>query len=169
MPAMSGEYVWNVRSTPSPDEILRTTNEELRPRLRLAITTPSYACTRLRSPSTTFTLTTTVSPLEKSGIALPNRFISSFSGWLIKSMAMLLRSVHRARETACSYGIARSGREKRERRRYPVSWLILPLKFFQQRALVRRESAPFQQIRPALPCPAQCLLQPPAGDFRVIA
>jgi hypothetical protein len=77
--AISGEYVWNVRSTPSPEEILRTMNDELRPRLRLAITMPSKACTRLRSPSTTFTLTITVSPGEKSGMVRARRLISSCS------------------------------------------------------------------------------------------
>lgn len=34
------------RSTPSPLEILRTVNAECRPRLRIAITTPSNACRR---------------------------------------------------------------------------------------------------------------------------
>ncbi|CFP65851.1 Uncharacterised protein [Bordetella pertussis] len=43
MPAICGEYSWNVRSTASPDEILRTMNDEFRPRLRLAMTTPSKA------------------------------------------------------------------------------------------------------------------------------
>jgi len=38
----SGEYVWNVPPRRlRPLEILRTTNDELRPRLRLAMTTPS--------------------------------------------------------------------------------------------------------------------------------
>src|SRR6185503_5448894 len=84
---MSGEYVWNVRSTPSPEEILRTMNEELRPLLRLAITMPSKACERLRSPSTTLTLTITVSPGEKSGISRFRRLISSCSRVLIRSIA----------------------------------------------------------------------------------
>ncbi len=38
---IEGLCVWNTRSTPSPCEILRTVNEELRPRLLLAMTTPS--------------------------------------------------------------------------------------------------------------------------------
>ncbi len=37
----AGCRVWNVRSTPSPLEILRTMKLQFRPRLRLAITTPS--------------------------------------------------------------------------------------------------------------------------------
>src|ERR1044071_7648272 len=83
---MSGEKVWKVRSTPSPDEILRTMNEELRPLLRLAITMPSKACERLRSPSTTLTLTITVSPGEKSGTDFFRRWISSCSSFWIKFM-----------------------------------------------------------------------------------
>src|SRR3954466_10301936 len=62
-------------------------NEELRPLLRLAITMPSKACERLRSPSTTLTLTITVSPGEKSGISRFNRLISSCSSVLIRSIA----------------------------------------------------------------------------------
>src|SRR5690348_12269098 len=61
-------------------------NEELRPRLRLAITMPSKACTRRRSPSTTFTFTSTVSPGENSGTFLPSRLISSCSSVLIRSI-----------------------------------------------------------------------------------
>ena len=76
MSLIAGLYVWNTRSTPSPCEILRTVNEELRPRLLFAMTTPSYACTRSRSPSTTFTCTTTVSPGLKLGIS---RVIRAFS------------------------------------------------------------------------------------------
>ncbi len=84
------EYVWKVRSTPSPDEILRTMKFEFKPRLRFAITTPSNACTRLRSPSTTLTLTTTVSPAANSGISLPKRAISSCSNCSIKFTLLLL-------------------------------------------------------------------------------
>src|SRR5215208_1047385 len=62
-------------------------NEELRPRLRLAITMPSKACERLRSPSTTLTLTITVSPGEKSGTSFFSRVISSCSSVLIRSIA----------------------------------------------------------------------------------
>ena len=51
----SGECNWNARSTPTPLEILRTVNAEFKPRLRLAMTTPSKACRRSRSPSRTFT------------------------------------------------------------------------------------------------------------------
>src|SRR6185436_20736690 len=84
---MSGECVWKVRSTPSPEEILRTMNEELRPLLRLAMTMPSNACERLRSPSTTLTLTITVSPGAKSGTSFFSRLISSCSRVLIRSIA----------------------------------------------------------------------------------
>src|SRR5687767_13187187 len=83
---MSGEWVWKVRSTPSPEEILRTMKEEFSPRLRLAMTMPSKACTRFLSPSTTLTLTTTVSPGEKSGTLRARRLISSCSMVRIRSM-----------------------------------------------------------------------------------
>src|SRR5262245_21844480 len=62
-------------------------NEELRPRLRLAITMPSKACERLRSPSTTLTLTITVSPGEKSGTSFLRRLISSCSSVLMRSIS----------------------------------------------------------------------------------
>src|SRR5687768_7806347 len=63
-------------------------NEELRPRLRLAMTMPSNACTRFLSPSTTLTLTITVSPGEKSGTSFLRRLISSSSRVPIRSMAL---------------------------------------------------------------------------------
>src|SRR5688572_4535339 len=85
---MSGECVWKVRSTPSPEEILRTMNDEFRPRLRLAITMPSKAWTRLRSPSTTLTLTMTVSPGEKSGTLRARRLISSCSIVRMRSISL---------------------------------------------------------------------------------
>src|SRR5579862_3471897 len=89
---MDGLWVWNTRSTPSPCEILRTVNEEFRPRLLIAITTPSYAWTRSRSPSTTFTCTTTVSPGLKSGTSRVMRDFSS--SWVILLIFVIL-DVHR--------------------------------------------------------------------------
>lgn len=68
------------RSTPSPLEILRTVNAECRPRLRIAITTPSNACRRFLEPSTTHTFTSTVSPGRKEGTSC---FICSCSSCLI--------------------------------------------------------------------------------------
>src|SRR6185503_5843572 len=47
----------------------------------------SNACRRFRSPSTTLTLTITVSPGEKSGISRFRRLISSCSSVLIRSIA----------------------------------------------------------------------------------
>src|SRR5687767_7398746 len=64
--------------------------EEFRPRLRLAITMPSKACERLRSPSTTLTFTITVSPGEKSGTSFLRRLISSCSSVLIRSISTSL-------------------------------------------------------------------------------
>src|SRR5688500_10262666 len=63
-------------------------NEELSPRLRLAMTMPSNACRRLRSPSTTLTFTTMVSPGENSGTSFLRRLISSCSSVLMRSMAL---------------------------------------------------------------------------------
>src|SRR6185503_13872201 len=63
-------------------------NEELSPRLRLAITMPSNACRRFLSPSTTLTLTTTVSPGENSGTSFLRRLISSCSSVLMRSIAL---------------------------------------------------------------------------------
>src|SRR6185436_8592727 len=82
---IDGLCVWNTRSTPSPCEILRTVNEELRPRLLLAMTTPSYAWARSRSPSFTLTCTTTVSPGLKSGSL---RVLRAFSSSKMMLLAM---------------------------------------------------------------------------------
>src|SRR5262245_64141857 len=62
-------------------------NEELRPRFLLAMTMPSNACRRFLSPSTTLTLTITVSPGAKSGISRFRRLISSCSSVLIRFIA----------------------------------------------------------------------------------
>src|SRR3546814_8156748 len=67
MESMRGLYSGKTRSTPSPYDSLRTVKEELRPRLRRAMQTPSKAWTRSRVPSTTFTFTRTVSPGAKAG------------------------------------------------------------------------------------------------------
>src|SRR6478672_783342 len=86
MEATDGEYVWKVRSTPSPLDTLRTMKLELRLRLRLAMTTPSNAWTRLRVPSTTLTLTITVSPGANAGIVRLRRAISSRSRvWIMST------------------------------------------------------------------------------------
>src|SRR3546814_9516375 len=78
MESRRGLYSGKTRSTPSPDDSLRTVKEELRPRLRRAMQTPSKAWTRSRVPSTTFTFTRTVSPGAKAGgspsaVSLPTR------------------------------------------------------------------------------------------------
>src|SRR5690625_2252401 len=75
------EYNWKVRSTDSPEEILRTIKEEFSPRLRRPITTPSNACSLFLLPSTTLTLTKTLSPGAKSGMTFDwvRRSISSCS------------------------------------------------------------------------------------------
>src|ERR1700722_19786873 len=54
--------MWNVRSTPTPKEILRTVKVSLFPRPRRLITTPSKTWMRSLSPSLTFMWILTVSP-----------------------------------------------------------------------------------------------------------
>ena len=51
-------------------KIRKFVNDELIPLFFTATTTPSKACMRSLLPSLTFTETTTVSPLEKSGVSL---------------------------------------------------------------------------------------------------
>src|SRR5580765_4403320 len=114
-------------------------NAELRPRLRLAITMPSKACTRFLSPSTTFTLTMTVSPGEKSGISRFSRLISSCSiVWMM--FIASLRS---------------------------FSLCFLP-EFVQQLLFLFAQLPRFEQVRPSEPGPAERLLQPPAPDVLVV-
>src|SRR3546814_14116660 len=67
MESMRGLYSGKTRSTPSPYDSLRTVKEELRPRLRRAMQTPSKAWTRPSVPSTTSTSTRTVLPGAKAG------------------------------------------------------------------------------------------------------
>src|SRR5919108_6575767 len=112
-------------------------NEELRPRFRFAITMPSNACTRFLSPSTTFTLTSTVSPGAKSGMFFPRRLISSCSIVLIRSMSTPASS---------------------------ASIPIFVLELRQQLLLFCAHSACLQQVRPAQPRPPQRLLQAPAPN-----
>src|ERR1700733_2995579 len=127
---MAGLYDWNTRSTPSPGEILRTVKEEFRPRLLLAMTTPSYAWTRSRSPSTTLTCTTTVSPGLNSGSLRVAR--SSFSFLFILFIAVA----------------------------FPITCVIDPtvfhpprgcraLEFLEEIALLAAHPAPLQKVRPA--------------------
>src|SRR3989304_5650126 len=66
-PSSRGECSRNVRSTPMPWATRRTVKLELTPPRRLRMTTPSNACPRSRSPSTTRAMTRTVSPGRKSG------------------------------------------------------------------------------------------------------
>src|SRR5258705_4562458 len=107
-------------------------NAELSPRLRLAITRPSYAWIRLRSPSTTLTLTTTVSPVLNSGMDFPRRVISSFSSVCIRSIVMLRLSTI-ANQTTSS-DPAKLGDTRQ-----------FLLEFLEQRALVIGQYALIQQ------------------------
>src|SRR5213593_2882379 len=70
MRSMRGECTGNVRSTPTPYDVLRTVNiSRLPPPLR-RITVPSKTWMRSLSPSTTRTCTRTVSPGLKAGTPL---------------------------------------------------------------------------------------------------
>src|SRR5690606_23016925 len=111
------------------------------------MTTPSNACRRSRSPSITFTCTTTVSPAPNSGTS---RFICSASSSLI----MLLIVVHPL-VSRVSFGVfSRS--------------FSLPDVFVQQRLLFVRQLDRIEQVRAPLPGPPERLHQPPAADLRVV-
>ena len=90
MASMRGEYSGKTRSTPSPNEILRTVNDELTPRLRRAMHTPSNAWVRSREPSTTLTLTRSVSPGANSGIGRASVSFSICSRSISSMMFMTL-------------------------------------------------------------------------------
>src|SRR5215210_2383262 len=66
---MDGECTGNVRSTPTPNEILRTVKVSRSPPFCRRITTPWNTWTRSRVPSTTRTCTLTVSPGRNSGMS----------------------------------------------------------------------------------------------------
>src|SRR2546430_15621855 len=170
MLAISGEYVWNVRSTPSPLEILRTTKDEFSPRLRFPITTPSYACTRLRSPSTTLTLTTIVSPGANSGIVLPKRAISSCSS--CEMMFILRCSMIKVNwPLACAQ--RRSPPDAHAFHKLLLLVLVprylLALELLEQLGFLLAHTARRQQFRPPQPGSSQRLLAPPTRDARMIA
>ena len=59
-----------MRSTPTPNDCLRTVNVSLAPAPRRAITTPSNTWVRRRVPSTTWKWTRTRSPGANRGIRL---------------------------------------------------------------------------------------------------
>src|SRR5580704_7727458 len=137
---MAGLCDWNTRSTPSPWEILRTVNEELSPRLLRAITTPSYACTRSRSPSTTLTCTTTVSPGLNSGTLRVMRRLSR--SWIILFMSL----------TSILFRGRSGGRQ-----------------LIQYARLLGRELPRRNQVGPAALRPLDRALQAPAADAGMVA
>src|ERR1700761_976100 len=147
MSLMDGLWVWKTRSTPSPCEILRTVNEELKPRLLIAITTPSYAWTRSRSPSTTFTCTTTVSPGLKSGTS---RVMRAFSSSCVILLMFVILDVHRS----CGDQIKSINRPHRTRGE----------KLIQQPARLGLQAPSGNQVRSATPGALDRLRQPPAVD-----
>ena len=65
-----GECTGNVRSTPTPNDCLRTVNVSRAPEPWRLITIPSKTCTRRRWPSITWKCTRTVSPALKRGRSL---------------------------------------------------------------------------------------------------
>jgi hypothetical protein len=69
MASMFGDRIGNLRSTPSPKEILRTVKVSFTPPPSRAMQTPSNAWMRSRSPSLILTMTRRVSPGWKFGIS----------------------------------------------------------------------------------------------------
>ena len=67
MRSIFGECTGNVRSTPTPNESLRTVKARCGPPPFSFRTTPSKTCVRRRVPSTTWKWTRTRSPTRKSG------------------------------------------------------------------------------------------------------
>src|SRR5690348_10800546 len=70
MRSMRGECTGNVRSTPTPYDVLRTVNVSRLPAPLRPMTVPSKTWMRSLSPSTTRTCTRTVSPGLKAGTPL---------------------------------------------------------------------------------------------------
>src|SRR5579859_4846658 len=135
MPPITGLWVWKVRSTPSPWEILRTVNEEFRPRFFMAMTRPSKACRRSRSPSFTLTCTITVSPGSKAGIFFN---CASSTAWIILFMTAYL----------CLKQLS--------------IFLVFADEVLEQLLLFRAQLQSFQQVRTPEPRPSQHLLHAPA-------
>src|ERR687898_1708068 len=72
MRSILGEWSGNVRSTPTPNDCLRTVNVSRTPAPWRLSTTPSNTWTRRRWPSITWKWTRTVSPALNCGIPLRN-------------------------------------------------------------------------------------------------
>src|SRR5579875_1905785 len=104
------------------------------------MTTPSYACTRSRSPSTTFTCTTTVSPGLKSGTSRVMRLFSI--SWTILLMALTF-----------DYGPAGCTRGE---------------ELIQHAARLGSEPVPDDEVRPAHPRPRRRLRKAPAPNRGVV-
>src|SRR5262245_60268772 len=132
---MRGECTGKVRSTPTPYEIRRTVNDAPAPPPRFLITTPSNACRRSFSPSTTFTDTRTVSP----GSNPPRSRLSSAAStiWMASIGLSSLDEIGRSP---------------------PVAEPVGPLLF------LRREVRGEQEIRPALPRAPDRHHPPPPRD-----
>src|SRR5690348_5463440 len=140
MPPITGLWVWKVRSTPSPWEILRTVNEEFRPRFFMAMTRPSKACRRSRSPSFTLTCTITVSPGSNAG---------TFFNWASSTAWMILFMTAYLLEN--------------------LSFVtVVADEVLKQLPLLRTQFQILQQVRASGPSPPQLLLQAPAGDGRMV-
>src|SRR5262245_55695999 len=124
---MFGECTGKVRSTPTPNEILRTVKVSRMPPPCRRITTPLKICTRSREPSMTRTWTLRVSPGRKSGMSersdLASRASRVFIGVPSSSGVLHSRSGQRATPRGPAWKGDRSACPGPGRSRQPVKYV----------------------------------------------
>src|SRR4051794_7152977 len=144
---MVGECSGKMRSTPWPNETLRTVNEARVPPRCTPITTPSNTWMRSLSPSRTFTCTRTVSPDFIAGRSINCAFSTN-------SSALMADSPNRPPQ----------GRTLRT-----VGPEFCGLQLRQYRPLFVVERRGVEQFRPSRQRPRDRLALAPSPDLRVVA
>src|SRR5438093_9104523 len=134
-----GECRGKMRSTPWPNDTLRTVNDARVPPRWTPMTTPSKIWMRSLSPSRTFTWTRTVSPDFIAGRSANCDFSTSSIAPMIPRLSFL---------QLCGPAVLQFSQN-------------LFLFFVQNRAV--------QQVRPPLERPCRRLALPPATDFGVVS
>src|SRR6185295_1135011 len=151
-----GECKGKIRSTPCPNDTLRTVNDARVPPRCIPITTPSKIWIRSLSPSRTFTCTLTVSPAFIAGRSASCDFSTS-------SIAPIVPP-HNCRKE----GLQNC---RKDLTRLPVLQCcnLSFLQFPKHLPLFVVQTRVGQQIRPPLQRPRQRLTFAPTADLRVVA
>src|SRR5688572_4929950 len=158
--AIVGEWSGKIRSTPCPNETLRTVNDERAPPRCSPITIPSKIWMRSLSPSRTLTWTRTVSPDFIAGRSASCDFSTSSIALIVSSPASCTAKSQVTRKWASHLFTYLP--------RATCYLLLSVLDFLQQRAIVIIERRVVQQLRPPLERSRQRRLPAPPANVRVV-